>query len=180
MSAELWSDEKIAAVLVELKSSLAKFLDREMFEAGINKLLLELSQQLNDTQKGYSGLDIGLYRAAFEELTKIMDAVAAEKFEAPRKKWRKPQESRPYVRMLDDKYWGREFQQQYAEGLADAQKRGEAEEYYRTRYMYQSMQGLLFTPFAHMQPLRTDPEHSPPQARRRFGRSIVQRVRSKT
>ncbi len=125
-------------------------------EQAVDELLGRFSVAVAGVADKPEGIDKDIVRFAFDHLTNNMNKVASEQFGhqpqtstqsiLTRLGARQPQ-TRQYVRPLDDRYWDKQFMDQYRTGHMVSRQAGETENQYLARYIHTCVHGFLFAPF---------------------------------
>lgn len=144
-----------------LEEALAGYLDggSDIGEQEVDLLIANFSISIAKTAWKDEGIDVDLVRFAFEHLTVNMNEVASRKFgHAPQTATRSlltrlgvtsPEPGR-YVRPLDDRYWSKQFMEQYKDQHMVRRQSNETEEQYLARYTHVCIHGFLFAPFTYL------------------------------
>jgi hypothetical protein len=126
-------------------------------EQAVDQLLGRFSVAIAGVADKPEGIDTGIVRFSFDHLTNNMNEVASRQFghQPPQSATqsvltklgvRQP-EPRQYVRPLDDRYWDKQFMDQYRTGHMVTRQPGETENQFLARYIHSCMQGFLFANF---------------------------------
>jgi len=135
-------------------------------EHDIDMRLAEFSMALADAAtmpvgaEVAGGVNVATVRLGVDHLTRNMNEVCSAKFGYKRASgWPEAilrklgivkTDPGRYVRYLDDRYWGKQFPEQYAEQRMVQREPGENEKQYLGRYIQTVIHGFIFAPFTFM------------------------------
>lgn len=150
---------KIIYTNLGIENALETYLGEHSSHAGeqaVDLLLGRFSVAIAGVADKPAGIDVRIIRFAFEHLTNNMNEVASRHFGyQPQSSTqsiltklgaRQPQ-PRQYVRSLDDRYWDKQFMDQYRTGHMVTRQEGETENQFLARYIHSCMHGFLFANF---------------------------------
>ncbi len=168
LTGEIIEDEGYLKLVYEnlgIEEALASYLDSDdLTENEINILLIQFSISIAAIAGKGGGINIDAVREAFEHLTQNMNELASRKYGYEHQhhdlaqaaliklKIKEPQPLKPrkYVRALDDRYWSKQFLEQYESESIVSRRPNETEEQYLARYIHSCMHGLLFSYFTYV------------------------------
>lgn len=125
---------------------------------------LKLSQFSNIIARAawkHDEIDVAVVRSGFDIVTESMNKAANQVHGYARqgalqsllvRAGIKPPQIDSYVRALDDRYWSRQFMEEFKKGgpLLPSRHVGETDSDYFARYTYGCMRGFLFARFTHL------------------------------
>ena len=152
---------KIIYANLGIESALGAYLGGRSNGAGeeaVDQLLGRFSVAIAGVADKPEGIDTDIVRFSFDHLTNNMNEVASRHFghQPPRsatqavltKLGAKQPQPRQYVRPLDDRYWDKQFMEQYRDGgHLVARQPDETENQFLARYIHSCMHGFLFANF---------------------------------
>lgn len=165
LTGEVIEDEEYLKLVhsnLGIKEALASYLEsRDLEEESVDILLAHFSVAIAETATRSGEIDVDIIRTAFEHLVHSMNETASRRHgyqpqslsqvALTKLKLRRPQ-PKSYVRQLDDRYWSKQFLEQYENGGQPMapRKDGETDEQYLARYIHSCMHGFLFAPFTYL------------------------------
>lgn len=140
-----------------IQPALAAYLDGKAEEDDITPLLSDFSMSLAETALSGGSVDTGAVRFGFDHLTDGMNKACNEKhgYEPPKTLREavqlkmgmvEPQE-RSYVRKLDDRFWLKQFPEEYENGTLAQRLQGESDQAHLGRSIRAAMHGYIFSYF---------------------------------
>ena len=144
-----------------VNTALRAYIDQKAGEAEVAAALVKFSGELSTVALGSGSLDVAAVRYGVEYLTSDMNQACNEKhgFLEPTGRWQAllvraghvQLQTRQYIRLLDDRYWNKQFPEDYQSGkLVPLRQPQETEQQHLARYVHSSIYGLLFAPFTYM------------------------------
>src|SRR5665213_286993 len=146
-----------------IASSLGAYLDGQPGtedEKDITILLAEFSMSLADAATTQGDIDVATVRFGMDHLTRNMNELCSSRFgyEPPRtltealllKLGMITPVTKRYVRKLDDRYWAKQFPEEYAGQKLVNRLPDETDRQYLARHIRTSIHGLIFAPFTYM------------------------------
>jgi len=129
-------------------------------EQEITARLAEFSMRLAEAAMTTGDVDVATVRFGVDHLTRNMNEVCSAKFGYKRagslseavliKLGIAKPESDRYVRGLDDRYWAKQFPEEYAEEKLVRRETDESDQQYLGRYIRTAIHGFIFAPFTYM------------------------------
>jgi len=162
VSGEVVDDNEYLKIIYNnlgIEAALDSYLDKHSRTNGeqeVDGLLARYANTVAEVADRPTGVDVGIVRIAFDQLTDNMNEVASRHFghmpqtagsSALTKLGLKQPEPRQYVRPLDDRYWSQQFMDQYATDYMVVRQAGESEKQFLARYVHGCIHGFLFAPF---------------------------------
>ena len=129
-------------------------------ESDITVLLADFSMSLAEAATTQGDVDIPTIRFGVDHLTRNMNELCSSRFghQPPKtlsealllKLGMATPVTKSYVRKLDDRYWEKQFPEDYAEEKSVTRLPEEADQQYLARYIRTAIHGFIFAPFTYM------------------------------
>jgi hypothetical protein len=146
-----------------LEPALGAYLDgrpTDQADQDVTARLAGFSMQVAEAAMTPAGIDIDTVRFGVDYLTRSMNKVCSDRFGyEPAKSWSeallrklgvgKPENGR-YVRGLDDRFWTKQFSEEYATEHFVRREADEDDQHYLGRHLQASIHGYIFAPFTYM------------------------------
>jgi hypothetical protein len=146
-----------------IETALGAYLDGQTGtedEGDITVLLAEFSMSLAEAATTRRNIDIPTVRFGVDHLTRNMNELCSSRFgyEPPKtlteamllKLGAITPVTKSYVRRLDDRYWAKQFPEEYAEEKQVQRELDESDQQYLGRYIRTAIHGFIFAPFTYM------------------------------
>ncbi len=143
-----------------IEAALGSYLDGAASEDDVAILLATFSDRLADAALERGSLEVKTVRFGIDHLTGNMNKVCNAKLgsQPPKtltealllKLGMVEPEPRRYIRELDDRYWTKQFPEEYADEQLAKRLPNETDQQYLARHIRTSIHGLLFAPFTFM------------------------------
>jgi len=146
--------------LLGVEAALASYLDRGVEGTEVDGLLAEYSAILADSAVGPLGVNVAALQFGVDHLTASMNEVCSRKhgYEPPKtlreavlvKTGRAKPTPIRWISGLDDRYWIKQFPDEYRGEKLVARHPDETDQQYLARHLNRAIQGLIFSRFTYM------------------------------